>query len=285
MEWTEQRLDLSGLEVAVKIWGPKGGRPVLALHGWLDNAGSFDALIPSLRQPLQIAALDLPGHGRSDGRGAADAYHFVDWVAVVLQSADALGWEEFSILGHSMGAAIASLVAPVAEKRIERMVFLDGLGPWSHPASEVVDQLRKGIAEEALLRDKDRRRYESVEAMLDALGKSRDDVSRERLRLLLKRGARRDKKGKWYFCYDRKLQAASRIRLTEGQVLTFLSSILCPVLLVRPRWGWPVPEEIMERRLAAIPDLEMMEVEGGHHVHLETPERIVDRVGQFLAQQ
>ena len=285
MDWTERRLEVPGLEVAAKIWGPDQGRPVLALHGWLDNAGSFDALIPMLTsgpKPLQLVAIDLPGHGRSPGRGAADAYHFVDWVGVVLQCADALGWERFSILGHSMGAAIASMVAPVAAQRVEGMVFLDGLGPWSHPDDKVVDQLQAGLAEEKLMRDKKRRRYESVEAMLDTLAKSRDDVSRERLRLLLKRGARRDGQGKWYFTYDRKLQAASRLRLTEAQVLTFLSGIECPVFLVRPRWGWPVPEEMMKRRLAAIPDLEVLNVEGGHHVHLEAPQRLCDEVGRFL---
>ena len=40
----------------------------LALHGWLDNAGSFDTLAPQLVAACPrhaLLCLDYPGHGRS----------------------------------------------------------------------------------------------------------------------------------------------------------------------------------------------------------------------------
>lgn len=51
------RVNLFSLKKA-KIWGPPDGHPVFALHGWLDNAGSFDALIPLLPSNLRIVAVD-----------------------------------------------------------------------------------------------------------------------------------------------------------------------------------------------------------------------------------
>ena len=282
MEWKERRLTVSGLELTAKQWGDDDAKPVLALHGWLDNAASFDGLAPLLGDAVQLVALDLPGHGSSQGRGADQAYHFVDWVGVVLESADALGWETFSILGHSMGAAIAALTAPVAPQRIERMVFLDGMGPWSNPPEKVVEQLRKALSQERVLRNSRGRLYDSTDEMVDAMAKSREDVGRERLRPLVERVARRTEDGRWRFGHHRMLQAASRIRLTEEQVCTFLSSIACPVLLVRPEGGWPVDEEVMKGRLDEVEDLQIHRVQGGHHVHLEAPGRLSEAVRKFL---
>ena len=54
---------------------------------------------------LRIFSLDLPGHGYSDHRPSGSAYYFIDMVMDVIEVADVLGLEKFSLLGHSMGAA------------------------------------------------------------------------------------------------------------------------------------------------------------------------------------
>ena len=46
-------------------WGSTGDAPILALHGWLDNAASFVRLAPLLAD-ADVVAIDLPGHGYSD---------------------------------------------------------------------------------------------------------------------------------------------------------------------------------------------------------------------------
>lgn len=48
-----------------KWWGPKDKQPIIAIHGWQDNAGTFDPLIELLPKDLSILCIDLPGHGRS----------------------------------------------------------------------------------------------------------------------------------------------------------------------------------------------------------------------------
>ena len=57
----EVRLSLGHIELAAHLFGPEDGLPVIALHGWLDNANSFARLAPQLKG-LRIVALDLAGH-------------------------------------------------------------------------------------------------------------------------------------------------------------------------------------------------------------------------------
>lgn len=44
-----------------KVWGPENGLPVLALHGWQDNAGTFDKLAPLLPKNIRLVCLDFCG--------------------------------------------------------------------------------------------------------------------------------------------------------------------------------------------------------------------------------
>lgn len=48
----EVRLSLGHIELAAHLYGPKDGQPVIALHGWLDNANSFARLAPRDRKSV-----------------------------------------------------------------------------------------------------------------------------------------------------------------------------------------------------------------------------------------
>jgi hypothetical protein len=45
-----------------KVWGPDDGVPVLAVHGLMDNAGSFDTLAPLLPPHVRLVCLELCGN-------------------------------------------------------------------------------------------------------------------------------------------------------------------------------------------------------------------------------
>ena len=62
--YEEKKLKIPGFTIAFKAWHSKAKRPVLCLHGKLDNAASFDLLAPLLAH-LQLIAVDYPGTGFS----------------------------------------------------------------------------------------------------------------------------------------------------------------------------------------------------------------------------
>ena len=71
-------------------WGSASDLPVLALHGWLDNASSFAPLASHL-SGFQLLALDLPGHGHSQHRPPGMRYHLLDYVPAFLEQGTATG--------------------------------------------------------------------------------------------------------------------------------------------------------------------------------------------------
>ena len=94
---------------------PKHWVPVLVRHGWLDNAASFEFLAPLL-EGCRVVAVDQRGHGLSDNLNRP--YHIWDGVPDVIGILDALEWDQAILLGHSMGAAVSSLVASAFPDRI-----------------------------------------------------------------------------------------------------------------------------------------------------------------------
>ena len=88
MNFEEVRLSLPHIELAAHLYGPADGEPVIALHGWLDNAASFARLAPKL-PGLRIVALDFAGHGHSDHRPAGAGYAIWDYAHDVLPSSSA----------------------------------------------------------------------------------------------------------------------------------------------------------------------------------------------------
>ncbi|WP_157962606.1 alpha/beta fold hydrolase, partial [Homoserinimonas sp. OAct 916] len=104
---------------------------------------SFVPLAPHL-SALQLVAIDLPGHGHSAHLPAGASYTTAAAICHVLDVADALGWDRFSLLGHSMGAGIASLTASVSD-RVDRLVAIEALGGLRGPEEETAHRLREHV--------------------------------------------------------------------------------------------------------------------------------------------
>jgi pimeloyl-ACP methyl ester carboxylesterase len=275
------QLDLDDIRLAALAWGPPEGRPVLATHGWLDNAATMTGLAPLLCEvlPLRIVCLDLPGHGLSEHKRGP--YHFIDWVADVLQAADALGWQTFSLLGHSMGAGLSTLVAGTMPERIERCVLLEGLGPLTEEPQHAARRLARSLRAEQRKQDKQKRLFDGPETAAERLREAAA-MAPASARTLIERGLV-EVDGGWNWRADPKLRLDSRMRLSEAQLHSFLAAITCPVLLVRARQGWPFDAELFSKRAAAVSSLELVDIEGGHHVHLDNPEAVAKLLIPFLA--
>ena len=242
--------------------GPK----LIALHGWLDNALSFEPMFEHFGE-LQLACLDFPGHGESPRRDDAARYHFDDYVFDVLAAADALGWDRFHLLGHSLGGAVASVLAASCPERVDSLSVIEGLGPLTATPDKTTEGWRKAIHAS---RDRPRRVHADRAAAIDARTRN-SDLPRPAAERLAERGLERVADG-WQWRHDLRLTWPSTQRYTEPQVLDLLAHIEAPAIcvLASPR-SRVVPAGLIERRAAAVPDLRLHEVAGGHHLHMQKP--------------
>jgi pimeloyl-ACP methyl ester carboxylesterase len=98
-----------------------GAAKVIALHGWFGDSSVFDPMLPALDpDTLSIAFLDYRGYGKS--KAIAGDYALTEIAADALALADALGWAQFGLLGHSMGGAAALRTTVAARDRVTRVL-------------------------------------------------------------------------------------------------------------------------------------------------------------------
>jgi len=268
---TPEELELSagGLRLAARAWGPVDAAPVLALHGWLDNAASFDGLAPYFGE-CRLVALDLPGHGRSDHRPGGYWYPFVDFVADTLAAADALGWDRFALLGHSLGGAVAAFAAACRPERVTRVDLIEALGPLAERTDAALERLRGSVDRALAAPRRPAPTYPDLEtatASRRAVGGLSDDAAR----CLAQRGTVASGEVlRWRT--DPRLRRPSPYMWTEAQVCSVLAGVVQPTRVVCAEQGLLDPEEAtLAGRLAAMPSATVARVAGHHHVHLDDP--------------
>lgn len=259
----EVRLNLGHIELAAHLFGPQDGEPVIALHGWLDNANSFARLAPALRG-LRIVALDLAGHGHSGHRPPGVGYALADYVYDVLQVAGQMGWQRFSLLGHSLGAIISVLLAGAVPERVERLALIDGLVPLTDEADAAPERLGESLRAQLTLADKKKPVYSDPQRAVLARMSGRLAVSREAAELLAQRGLM-PVPGGYTWRSDSRLTVPTAVRFTPQQAMAFVRRLACPGLLIVAESGLLAPRTEL---LSGLP-IQVQNLPGGHHLHLD----------------
>lgn len=275
----EIRFDFEGQTITGKAWGDPDGLPTLALHGWLDNANTFDRLAPLLPE-LNLVAIDFAGHGFATHRPARVHYQSILDVQDALSAANALGWERFNVIGHSMGAAVAAELGGLFPRRIARAVHIDG---YVHHHGDSAEDILANLQaiEQMLGTHRSPPIYRSLDAMADRVTQATDQ-SFTAARILIGRGHKHAGSG-YTWRTDPRIRHRTPCRYTDEQIDELMRRSDFPALLIVARSGdeWFRPG--IERRRGHHPDLTVEHIDGGHHVHLEdTVDTVARLVRSFL---
>ena len=239
---------------------PENTIHVLCLHGWLDNANSFDVLVPRLfgklgahpsRPNLKLLSLDMAGHGLSDHLPRHSDYllHVYARDIVFLFDRHLTDWPSsngITLLAHSMGGAVSTLLASSFPERFSHLILIENLGPLTRLASHAPTALRQHILQRLAMDSKSPPIYDSLQQSIDARqrGTSQGTLSLLGAQLLCDRGLKQaasstgSTTAKLTWRTDQQLVSYSGISYTEPQVLAHLQSIKCPTLLIAGSRGY-----------------------------------------------
>ncbi|WP_083856739.1 alpha/beta fold hydrolase [Nitrolancea hollandica] len=244
------------------VRGRREGRPaILFLHGLYDRWEIWRPAMVALAPEYDLIAPDLRGHGRSDW--PESGYRLSDYVDDAIGLLDRLAAREVAVIGHSLGAVVAALVAAKDTARVRAVVLED-------PALEQNDGTTEWLE---MLLDAKRGTPEETYALISEMRWDRDDADWRRETEWLRGTA----DGPFVAMLDRLDR--------DVDLFTALERITCPVLLLHadPAAGGALSESGAERARQALRDgVYQRFPDTGHSIHHERPAEFVEIVSDFL---
>ena len=276
------KIKLSHIELAATDWGDKDGRPIIALHGWLDNMASFYPLLKDtawlIDNNLRLITVDWPGHGHSDHRSASQQYHLVEYVQDLYEIIAFLNLDKVSFLAHSMGGGIASLYSGAFPETVDKLILLDGLSPVTQPAEEGPAQLAKAIRSKG--KQQSKKIFKDITPIIRAR-KYGSDLSEDSVKLLIERNMEQSEEG-YSWRSDPRVRLPSYLKLTPEQSQAFINKLSMPVLLLYGKDGFVQKYPAINKMVSMLQHIETKELKGGHHMHMEYPKAVIEAVIDFM---
>lgn len=289
-EYTEIKLTVPWGHVAAKTYGSSTGKPVLLLHGRLDNAGSFTRLMKYLPKELfYYVCIDLPGHGRSSPFPPWMLLDFLSYAHALFFILEALQWKTCICMGHSVGAQIALFFTVLHPNKFTKLILLDGI-LMSTPIKEFIKDITAFLTEAVTASLKvcynEKSRAFTKDELLHVLKTKRMSfLNSEAAEALFERAATKVNE-KYLYTSDARLKVHPFTYFTLDQFQKFSEKLSIPIYLVIASHGLIGPYkgyssaiiEMMKRSTM----LTIMHVDGNHDVHNNNPEKVAPFVCEIL---
>ncbi|CAG9858729.1 unnamed protein product [Phyllotreta striolata] len=291
-EYKEIEIKVPWGHVAGKWWEPYETRPILSIHGWQDNCGTFDRLIPMLDKNVGFLAIDLPGHGYSSRLSEGNMYHLSTYMLTIKSVAKELKWPTISLLGHSLGAVVSNVYSMFFPLEIDFLMCLDALKPMvpnnRHLLIAKAYELFFKYNSQAFCSNEPP--SYTLEEMIDLVAKpNRYSVLPEYTGYILDRNIAPStiNPEKYYFTRDPRLKTGSLALFCQEELEKLSEHIVMPIFILKASESSYYEEKnnyyrVLEVIKKSSTDCDFNYVEGSHHVHLNNPERISGLINNFI---
>jgi len=117
--------EIEGVRIAYSRKRPPrraSGKRVIYIHGTGCDGRVFERHMEIVSSKHEVVAIDLPGHGGSEGTGFRGVADYAYFVASLIE---ALGWERSIVAGHSLGGGVALATALYCSALVEGLMLID----------------------------------------------------------------------------------------------------------------------------------------------------------------
>jgi pimeloyl-ACP methyl ester carboxylesterase len=277
---------LEGGRTRIRLWewGDPAARPVIMVHGGWDHGRMFDGIAPLVAaMDCHVVAVDLRGHGDSDGLGWSGVC-WLAWNLDLVRLLRSLG-RPAGLVGHSMGGGQVLTVAALFPELVDWVVSIDGLGP--PPEAEREFRCADWLDETQAAWDRPAREYPSVEDMADRRRAINVRLPYDWALHLARHGSRPGPGGGLVWKSDPALRVGGPGPFCEEALLIEYGHLRCPVAVLTgseaDTWSDLRPD-VIERRMAPIQGGRHRTVPGaGHYIHLERPDDVLADIEVMVA--
>ncbi|XP_076168293.1 serine hydrolase-like protein isoform X2 [Ptiloglossa arizonensis] len=275
-------------KVAGKLWGSENQQPMLALHGWQDNAGSFNALAPFLSKNIPIMAIDFPGHGLSSWLPPGIMYDIAFYIILIERLRQYFEWDKIKIIGHSMGGYVILWYSYLFTKQIKYTVIIDGLRSLSSTKLEYNNTFSK-IISKFLETEKfvNKLTYTQEEIMNRWISATENSLNEVSCKMLMKRGVTQVEHGKYVINRDPRLKVVPNFsQFVQEELHQCTENVTFPFLLITAKnshiGNMENASKIFNIMKEKNENVYWEEITGTHHVHMRDAETVANIINPFL---
>lgn len=264
-----------GIDYHVTEWGADHDPLLVFLHGFGDAGSTFQFVVDELRKDWFVIAPDWRGFGESGA--SAGGYWFPDYLADL----DALlgiysPKAGARLVGHSMGANVATLYSGIIPERVSALINIEGFGlPDSEP-SEAPARYRKWI--EAGRSRPGRAGYRSFEELVPRIAGRSPGLSKDKALFVAHRWAKADADGVVRIRADPAHKLPNAVLYRRAEAIACWRQVTAPALIVVG-----VDSGLASDLVSSIDDSQKTTIAGaGHMVHFDQPARLAEAIERFL---
>jgi pimeloyl-ACP methyl ester carboxylesterase len=272
------------LRYHVRRWGDAGAPKVFLLHGFMDVSATWAEVAAGLLPRFQVLCPDFRGFGHTEW--PQDGYWFQDYVGDFEPIADHYSPDEpLRLVGHSMGAQVASLYAGLRPERVKQLVILDGLFLPNMEASLAPKRFRAWLDD--LRNLPQQKSYASFDDLTARIRKNHPELTAERAAFVARCWGREDGNGRITLCADPKHRLRGPGLYKADESVAIWQNITAQTLVLdgaQSQFGKVIPPEERERRRAVFRDCRSALVDHGTHMlHFSAPDETARAIAAFLA--